>query len=48
MKMPDVTFCGEHDLKEKTLFSFFWILIQSFRIQLHKNFPKFDKLNEME
>lgn len=33
MKIPDVTFCGEHKHKEKTSFSFFWSLIQSFRIQ---------------
>ena len=48
MKIPDVTLCGEHKHKEKTLFSFSWSLIQSFRIQLQKNLPKFDKLNKME
>ena len=34
--------------KTRTFFFFSWTLIQSFRIQLQKNLPTFDELNEME
>ena len=37
---------AEH--KTTTFFFFSWTLIQSFRIQLQKNLPTFDELNEME
>ena len=48
MKLPNFTFCGRREHKTATLFLFFWTLIQSFRIQLQKNSPTFDELNEME
>ena len=34
--------------KTTTFFFFSWTLIQSFRIQLQKDLPTFDELNEME
>ena len=34
--------------KRQLSFFFSWTLMQSFRIQLKKNLPTFDKLNEME
>ena len=39
---------GVKNLEHKmTLFFFFWTLILSFRIQLQKNLPAFDEMNEM-
>ena len=48
VKMPSSTFCGEREHKTTTLFLFSWTSIQSFKIQLKKNFPTFDDLNQME
>ena len=48
VKMPSSTFCGEREHKTTTLFLFSWTSKQSFKIQLKKNFPTFDDLNQME
>ena len=48
VEMPNFTFCGEREHKTTTLFFFCRTLIQSFRIQLQKKLPTFDKLDEME
>ena len=47
VKMPNFTFCGGHEQKT-TFFFVSYNLTQSFRIQLQKNLPTFDELNEME
>ena len=48
MKVRKFTFCRGREHKTTTFFFFSWTLIQSFRIQLQKNLPTFDELNEME
>ena len=48
VKLPHFTFCQKREQKTTTFFFFSWTLMQSFRIQLKKNLPTFDKLNEME
>ena len=48
MKLPYFTFCRGREHKTTTFFFFSCTLIQSFRIQLQKNSPTFDELNEME
>ena len=48
VKVPYFTFCRRREHKTTTFLIFSWTLIQSFRIQLRKNLPKFDELNEME
>ena len=48
VKVPKFTFCREREHKTMTFFFFSWTLIQSLRIQLHKNLPTFDELNELE
>ena len=48
LKPPNFTFCREREHNATTSFFFFWILIQSFRIELKKNLPTSDELNEME
>ena len=47
VEMPNFAFSGELEHKATTSFFFFWSSIQSFRIQLWKNWPAFDELNEM-
>ena len=47
-ELPNFTFCRGQDQKKTAFFFFSWTLMQSFRIQLQKNFPTFDELNEME
>ena len=46
-KQPNFRFCGQREHKTTTLFVS-WTFIPSFRIQLQKNSPKFDELNEIE
>ena len=41
-------FVEDGNKKTKTFFFFSSTLMQSFRIQLQKNLPTFDELNEME
>ena len=48
VKMPNFTFCGGREHKTTTLFFFSWTSILSFRIQIQKNSPTFDELNEVE
>ena len=48
VKMPHFTFCGGRERKTTTFFFFSSSSIQSFRIQLQKKLPRFDKLNEMK
>ena len=48
VKLPHFTFCQKREQKTTTFFFFSWTLMQSFRIQVKKNLPTFDKLNEME
>ena len=48
VKMYNFKFCGELKHKTTTLLFFSLTLLQSFRIQLQKNLPTFDELNEME
>ena len=48
VKLPHFTFCREPVYKTTTSFFFFWTLIQSFKIDLQKNSPTSDELNEME
>ena len=48
VKMPNFTFWGGRELKTTTFFSFSWISIQPFRIQIQKKLPTFDELNKME
>ena len=46
VRLSNFTFCRGREHKTTTFFSFFWTLIQSFRIQLQKNSPTFHELNE--
>ena len=47
VKVPNLTFWGrEHNTA--TFFFFSWTSIHSFRIELQKNVPTFDELNDME
>ena len=50
VKLPNFTFSGGREHKTSTLFSFSWTstLSISYRIQLQKNSPTFDELNEVE
>ena len=48
VKLSYFTFCGGRQHKTTTLFLFFWTLKQYFRIQLQKNSPASDELNDME
>ena len=41
-------FVEDGNTKQQLSFSFSWTSIHSFRIQLQKNLPTFNKLNEME
>ena len=47
VKVPNFSFRRGRE-QQTTLFLFSRTLIQSFRIQLQKNLPTFDELNEME
>ena len=42
-KAPNFTFYGGREEKKTTFFFFSWTLIQSFRVQVQKNLPTFDK-----
>ena len=48
VKMPNFTFCRGREQSTTTFFFLSWTLMQSFRIELQKNLPTFDELNEME
>ena len=48
VKVPKFAFCQGQEHKTTTVFFFSWTLIQSFRIQLQKQLPTFDEVNEME
>ena len=48
VKLRNFTFCRGREQKTTTFFFFSWTLMQSFRIQLQKNWPTFDELNGME
>ena len=48
VKLTNFTFSGGREQNSTTLFFFSWLLIESFRIQLPKNSPRFDEMNEME
>ena len=48
VKMSNFLFCGELEHKAMTFFFFSWSSIQFFKIQLRKNSPAFDELNETE
>ena len=48
IKVPYFTFCRGREHKTTTFFFFSWTMIQSFKIQLQKNLPAFDELNDME
>ena len=48
VKVLNFTICQGREHKTTTFFFSSWTLIQSFRIQLQKNLPTFDKLNELE
>ena len=48
LKVTNFTFSRGREQKTTTFFFFFWTLMQSFRIQLQKELPTFDQLNEME
>ena len=47
-KLPNFAFCRGREQKTTSFFFFSWTLMQSFRIQLQKNFPTFDEFKEME
>ena len=47
VRVPNFTFCRGSEHKTIPFVFFFWTLITSFRIQLQKNLPTFDELNEM-
>ena len=50
MKVPNFTFCRGLTLEHKTttFFFFSWTLIHSFRLELQKNLPTFEELDELE
>ena len=48
VKMPNFTFCRGSEHKTTTFFFFSWTLIQPFTIQLQKNLPTFDELNDLD
>ena len=50
VKVPNFTFSGGREHKMTTMFSFSWTstLSISYRIQLQKNLPTFEELNEVE
>ena len=48
VKLANFTFCGGREQNSTILFFFSWLLIESFSIQLPKNSPRFDEMNEME
>ena len=50
VKVPNFTFSGGREHKTTTMFSFSWTstLSLSYRIQLQKNLPTFEELNEVE
>ena len=45
VKLPNFTSYGRREYKDN---DFSWTSIKSFRMQLQKNLPTFDQLNEME
>ena len=48
VRVPNFTCCLGREHKTTTFFFFSWTLIHSFRIQVQKNLPTFDELNELE
>ena len=48
VKLPNFSFCAWRTWTQDNDFLLFWTRIQSFRIQLQKNSPTFDKLREVE
>ena len=48
VKLPNFTFCRGREKKTTTFFFISWTLMQFFKIQLQKNLPTFDELNEVE
>ena len=48
VKLPNFAFCGKRKHKTTTLCFFSSLLMEFFRFQLPKNYPRFDEMNEMK